>query len=41
MLELECFATAISQDGLRRLLKALDITAQVVDFEHLKRVDVL
>ena len=33
--------TAISQDGLRRFLKALDITAQVVDFEHLKRVGVL
>ena len=33
--------TAVSQDGLRRFLKALDITAQVVDFEHLKRVDVL
>jgi Ala-tRNA(Pro) deacylase len=33
--------TAISQAGLRRFLKALDITAQVVDFEHLKRVGVL
>jgi Ala-tRNA(Pro) deacylase len=33
--------TAISQDGLRRFLKALDITAQVVDFEHLRRVGVL
>ena len=33
--------TAISQDGLRRFLKALDITAQVVDFERLKRVGVL
>jgi Ala-tRNA(Pro) deacylase len=33
--------TAISQDGLRRFLKALDITAQVVDFERLRRVGVL
>jgi Ala-tRNA(Pro) deacylase len=33
--------TAISQDGLRRFLKALDITAQVVDFERLQRVGVL
>ena len=33
--------TAISQDGLRRFLKALDITAQVVDFDSLKRVGVL
>lgn len=33
--------TAISQDGLRRFLKALDITAQVVDFDALKRVGVL
>lgn len=33
--------TAISQAGLRRFLKALDITAQVVDFQHLKRVGVL
>jgi Ala-tRNA(Pro) deacylase len=33
--------TAISQDGLKRFLKALDITAQVVDFAHLKRVGVL
>src|SRR3569833_2052743 len=28
--------TAISQEGLRAFLKALDITAQVVDFEHLR-----
>lgn len=33
--------TAISQDGLRRFLKALDISAQVVDFERLARVGVL
>jgi Ala-tRNA(Pro) deacylase len=33
--------TAISQAGLRAFLKALDITAQVVDFERLKRVGVL
>ena len=33
--------TAISQAGLRRFLKALDITAQVVDFENLRRVGVL
>ena len=33
--------TAISQDGLRRFLKALDITAQVVDFDALKRVGVI
>jgi Ala-tRNA(Pro) deacylase len=33
--------TAISQAGLRRFLKALDITAQVVDFERLQRVGVL
>jgi Ala-tRNA(Pro) deacylase len=33
--------TAISQDGLRRFLKALDIPAQVVDFGRLKRVGVL
>ena len=33
--------TAISQEGLRRFLKALDITAQVVDFDALKRVGVL
>jgi len=30
--------TAISQDGLRRFLKALDISAQVVDFERLALV---
>lgn len=33
--------TAVSQDGLRRFLKALDITAQVVDFERMQRVGVL
>lgn len=33
--------TAISQDGLRRFLKALDMTAQVVDFGRLARVGVL
>ncbi len=33
--------TAISQAGLKAFLKALDITAQVVDFEGLKRVGVL
>ena len=33
--------TAISQDGLRRFLKALDITAQVVDFERLEPVGAL
>lgn len=33
--------TAISQEGLRRFLKALDITAQVVDFDALKRVGML
>ena len=33
--------TAISQEGLRAFLKALDITAQVVDFERLARVGVL
>jgi Ala-tRNA(Pro) deacylase len=33
--------TAISQDGLRRFLKALDITAQVVDFERMRRVGIL
>src|ERR1700744_4294698 len=33
--------TANSQDGLLRFLKALDITAQVVDFVPLKRVGVL
>ena len=31
--------TAISQDGLRAFLKALDITAQVVDFERLVLVN--
>jgi Ala-tRNA(Pro) deacylase len=31
--------TAISQDGLRAFLKALDRTAQVVDFERLEQVD--
>lgn len=33
--------TAVSQDGLRRFLKALDITAKVVDFERLEPVGVL
>ena len=33
--------TAISQDGLRAFLKALDITAQVVDFERLEQVGAL
>ena len=33
--------TAISQEGLRRFLKALDIGAQVVDFGRLQRVGVL
>lgn len=33
--------TAISQDGLRRFLKALDITAQVVDFGRLERIGVV
>ena len=30
--------TAISQDGLRAFLKALDITAQVVDFQRLEPI---
>jgi Ala-tRNA(Pro) deacylase len=33
--------TAISQDGLRQFLKALDITAQVVDFDALKRIAII
>jgi Ala-tRNA(Pro) deacylase len=33
--------TAVSQAGLKAFLKALDITAQVVDFERLQRVGVL
>ena len=33
--------TAISQAGLKAFLKALDITAQVVDFEQLRRVGLL
>ncbi len=33
--------TAISQDGLRAFLKALDITAQVVDFERMEQVGAL
>ena len=33
--------TAISQEGLRQFLRALDIRAQVVDFEHLTRVGLL
>ena len=33
--------TAVSQAGLKAFLKALDITAQVVDFEHLRPVGVL
>ena len=33
--------TAISQAGLRAFLKALDITAQVVDFGRLQRVGVV
>ncbi len=33
--------TAVSQAGLRGFLKALDIGAQVVDFERLQRVGVL
>jgi len=33
--------TAVSQDGLRAFLKALDITAQVVDFQRMQRIGVL
>ena len=33
--------TAVSQAGLKAFLKALDITAQVVDFERLERVGAL
>jgi Ala-tRNA(Pro) deacylase len=33
--------TAITQDSLRAFLKALDITAQVVDFERLEQVGAL
>jgi len=33
--------TAISQDGLRAFLKALDITAQVVDFQRLEPIGAL
>ncbi len=33
--------TAVSQDGLRRFLKALDIGAEVVDFQRMQRIGAL